>query len=183
MIFKNYFRIIIFTYLTFSFNCDKFSKDQKYLESNNLDSIIALQETYISKRLPLKFINLIDNVDLSNPKLVFRFDEVTCGTCVTTDIRILRQYANSIGWNNILFLTTNNDQFYLDRFIRIRKIKSDIYRVERIYFELDKQLLDTPYMFIFDTDSTFKDLFISSKDGGVRTKQYFESIVQSHFYK
>ena len=85
--------------------------------------------------------------------------------CVTTD-RILRQYANSIGWNNILFLTTNNDQFYLDRFIRISKIKSDVY-IERIYFELDNQLLDTPYMFIFDTDSTFKDLFIQVKMEGL----------------
>lgn len=148
------------------------------IERESYSRIIGIQNNYTNNSVPDSLFAIIneDQLDLNSPKLVFRFSQIYCGTCVTREIRFLREFAIEIGWENIIFLATNSDEEYLKRFQRVSQVKTPIHNISYDFFKIDNEPLDTPYMFILDADSTFKELFISMKENEVRTQQYLEKI-------
>jgi tryptophan synthase alpha subunit len=144
--------------------------------------VIMLEEKYTNNEIPDKFYSLIKDIEnKKEPKLVFRFSQIHCSSCVTREIRTLRSFANQIGWERIIFVATNSDEEDLNRFKRVSQIKTKIFTVDPYFFQLDDEPIDTPYMFIIDSDSSLKELFISMKENEVRTEQYLERISASYF--
>lgn len=139
---------------------------------------VSLQEKYESSKIPKAFFNVTSDISLGNSEkmLVFRFSELNCGSCVTREIRELRDFADKYGWERITFLATNSDKEALETYKRVSRIKTEVYNIDQHFFELDKELVDTPYMFVIDQDSTIKDLFISMKQDPDRSIEYFSSI-------
>src|SRR5690554_4736723 len=152
------------------------------IERESYSRISGIQNDYKTKPVPDSIFNILnpDQTNLNEPKLVFRFSQIYCGTCVTREIRLLREFAREIGWENIIFLATNSDEAYLRRFQRVSQVQTPIHNITYDFFGVDQEHLDTPYMFILDSDSSFKDLFISMKENEVRTQQYLEKI-RSYF--
>lgn len=150
----------------------------KVIERESYSRIVTIQDRYKAKAIPDSLLSILneDQLSSSSPKLVFRFSQIYCGTCVTREIRLLRDFAGEIGWENIIFLATNSDDEYLKRFQRVSQVKTPIHNISYTFFEIDNEPLDTPYMFILDSDSSFKELFISMKENEVRTQQYLEKI-------
>lgn len=156
------------------------SEQSKYSEKTSYSWLVNLENTYENEDLPEKFFELINKdktelIDTSN-KLVFRFSQIYCGTCVTREIRLLKEFAKEIGWENIIFIATNSDEEYLLRFKRASQIKTKIFNVPISYFRLDDESIDTPYMFIVDSDFIFKELFISMRENEERTRIHLKKI-------
>lgn len=165
-----------FAYIKMTPKSVELERKSSYLRITNL------KNEYINKPVPDSlFIITEEKINLTNPKLIFRFSQIYCDTCVTREIRLLREYAKEIGWENIIFITTNSDEKFLNRFQRVSQVKTPINNVSYDFFEIDKESLDTPYMFILDSDSTFKELFISMKENEVRTTQYLDKINKEYF--
>ncbi|HSH53071.1 MAG TPA: hypothetical protein VK982_15195 [Bacteroidales bacterium] len=142
---------------------------------------LKIEQKYENTKIPDSFFQLVENAkeDTSNlirTKLVFRFTEVTCGSCVTLSTRLLVNYAEKIGWNNIIFLATNNDVEFLNRYKRVSRIKTKIYSISNNFFVIDDESLNTPYMFTIGPDSTIKNLFVSVKENAFYTEQYLKNI-------
>ncbi len=94
---------------------------------------------------------------------------------------IAQKRQKIISWDNIVFVATHNDDEYLRRFQRVSRVETTIHNVSDNFFPIDDEPINTPYMFILDSDSTFKELFISMKGNDVRTKQYLERITKVYF--
>ncbi|MEO9885045.1 MAG: hypothetical protein ABJR05_06705 [Balneola sp.] len=139
---------------------------------------VYLEKKYESYKLPKSFFTVTRDINLGNNEkvLVFRFSELNCGSCVTREIRELRDFAKKYGWEQIIFLATNSDNEALETYKRVSGIKTEVYNINQHFFELDKELIDTPYMFIIDQDSIIKELFISMKQDPDRSVDYFNSI-------
>lgn len=143
---------------------------------------VNTESKYEGKKVPEKLIRLIQNKESVETnqenlnKLIFRHSEIHCGSCVTREIRLLKDFAEEIGWDNIIFIASNSDSLFVERFKRVSQIKTDVYNVDPLYFKIDEESLETPYLFIVDEDSSFKELFISMRENEVRTSQYFKNI-------
>lgn len=130
------------------------------------------------KSLPSHFFDLLDEYDLNlnKSKLVFRFSEINCGTCVSREVRLVKELARDVGWDRIIFLTSNSNQEYLNRFKRVSQVKTKIFNIDQEYFPIDKEWISTPYMFIVDNDSIYKNMFISMKENEKRSEHYLGRI-------
>lgn len=157
---------------------------QKKVKKTSYFWLTKLENKYEKESLPKEFINLI-NSDLSKDslsiKLVFRFSQLYCGACVNREVRLLREAAKKIGWMNIIFIATVPSKDDLNKFKNTNHIKANIYNVNNPYFSIDKEPIDTPFMFIIDSDFAFKELFISMKENEIRTEQYLHHITTKYF--
>jgi len=166
--------IFIGFFLFVKFNTIKTNR----VEGESYSKTINIQNEYKNKPVPDSLFEVFNDqeIDFTHPKLVFRFSQVYCGTCVTREIRLISKFANKIGWGNIVFLATNRDNEELKRFQKVSGVESPMLNISFDFFEIDKEPLDTPYMFILDSDTIFKELFISTKEIEERTQLYLNRI-------
>lgn len=162
--------IIIFGYYLYVKNDSKNNKTELIVDK--------LENRENGEKLPDTFFTLLNNnnLNLEKSKLVFRFTEINCGTCVSREVRLIKKLANNVGWDRIIFLATNSNEKYLNRFKRVSQIKTDMINIGHDYFPMDKEWISTPYMFIIDSDSVYKNLFISIQENERRSEVYLEKV-------
>lgn len=170
--------IIIFGYYIY-----KKSKPAKVVyERTSYSELVEIENKYEGSPPSPSFWDTLStrtiSIEQEVPLLVFRFTEISCNTCVNRDIRLLRSFAESHGWDRIIFFATNSDSDYLERFRVVSQIKTEIINVEANFLSIDQAKLDTPYLFTIDSDSVFEDVFISMKENEQRTKLYFNRIAE-----
>lgn len=106
-----------------------------------------------------KLCNIVDG-----NKLILRYSELNCNTCIEAQIVNLNRYADSIGMHNILLFTTYHNHSYMKRFKKMNKIKFEIYNVSA---ELDSALTDIglPYFFVLTPcDNRVQSMYIPQKE-------------------
>jgi hypothetical protein len=114
------------------------------------------------------------------PKLVFRYNEHHCNTCVDMALQSLIEYRTKIGIENIIILTSYKSARTMHAFIQKNAPGMRVFNTnEDINIPLEKW--STPYFFITDNELNAHLLFIPAKEINGYTKEYLEAIYQKYF--
>lgn len=113
-------------------------------------------------------------------KIILRFSDVNCQTCIDEQVKLLMSFADSVQ-NNIVLLTTFQSLKYMKRFKKIANLKMDIYNLSK---SLGNKLIDVgiPYFVILDNiSSRLTNVFITSNKSKEQTCMYFDYIKRNYF--
>lgn len=114
-------------------------------------------------------------------KLILRYSNLNCNTCIEEQIKNINKYQDSIGIQKIILLTTYQNTVYMDRFRKINKVKIKIYNLGEM---LDKEINDIgfPYFFVLEENTMrINCTFIPQKDKNDLTNSYIENIQKKYF--
>jgi hypothetical protein len=148
-------------------------------KTNLLNSDLSLNDVMmkdsINNIIPLK------NVFNHGKKkiLVYRFSQMHCQSCVNASIKFFRNWANSNGAENILFLGnfSNNRIFY--RTIPEYNIQDmKVYNISSLKIPVED--IGYPYCFILDNNMQLSNVFVPDKGMPKITNEYL-AMVQKKF--
>lgn len=193
--------LFIFNLLVFRNNQANDMLEKYILKSGKELSLLEIQKEAIEERrfneqkLNGMLINILDSVYdvygkahvlkeiIGKRKVVLRFSELNCQTCINEQVRLLVSYSDSIHANNVILLTTFQNIEYMKRFRKITKLKMDIYNLSP---SLNRELIDIgiPYFIILDNASSrINNAFVTSRNDEEQTYIYLNHIKKAYFTK
>lgn len=111
---------------------------------------------------------------LAKPKLILRYSELNCQTCV--DAMISEIKANkSIDSNNMLMLAFYKQTSYLYQFKRMNRINMPVYSLQKA---LLPDTLNVPYFFMLHPNLTTSNVYIPEEGDTAGVKYYLNFIVK-----
>ena len=126
---------------------------------------------------------LLGNVVGERPKLIFRFSELNCTTCVDSQFYMIKKYQQIVGASNIIILTSSNSERNAFLFNRDEHLQCPVYSVPFDELGLPIEDLNIPYYFIVDKDLTAKLIHIPAKELPLFTDEYFSVLIKRFFRK
>lgn len=117
---------------------------------------------------------------INSDKLILRYSELNCNTCVSKQLDILNSYIDSIGDKNVILLTNYDNNIYMKQFKKVAKIKFAIYNVGSELNELIPDI-ERPYFFILEQSLRINNMYIPQMDEEELTKAYLHCIAKSYF--
>lgn len=163
---------------------------QKETEKNltikdNIEASILCNSTVLGQ-ITYKDINN-NNYNLSNllevktnKFFICRFSEFDCEVCIKHAIETLKNKAEKIEGNNIIFLCSFKNNEMLSKMI-------DHYQLNTyMVFNTDSTITPIddwrkPYYFVLDSNSTISDIMIPGKNHNKFIEMYFNNIRDKHF--
>lgn len=118
---------------------------------------------------------------IKGSKLILRYSDLNCNTCIDEQINNLNKNIQQIGDENIILLTTYENYVYMQRFRKANRIKFAIYNVDD---NLNNEIGDIgmPYYFILCEDNfRISNMFIGMREIPELTTDYLESIEKKYF--
>lgn len=112
-------------------------------------------------------------------KLAFFHSEVNCNSCVESNISFLNDLGDSIGRQNIIFLTSYRHKRDLVVFKRINQIKFPVYNVGSTGLAMEE--LNEPFLFIINEHLKAECVFVPIKEDSLHLKRYLNLIKQKYF--
>jgi len=194
---KTYIGFITILLFVFIFICVKFSEkstelqilqetyeSQLYLQFQKKDSLHLLAlysdgskfEVAISNTLSQK---RIDKAMKGGTKLLFYHSEVNCNSCVELIIKELENFRDSIGVNNILYLSEYKRNRDMLIFKRINQIESELFNISSLNIPIYK--MNEPFLFIVDPEGKIRCVFMPNKEDIKNIKLYL-SIVRLKYF-
>ncbi len=107
---------------------------------------------------------LLSDLCGGNNKLIFRYNEFTCQTCIYREMLNLMTLSEKIGKSNIIVLASykNKRDFIINKMAN--KIDLPIYNVPLKSFDNTIENFNIPYLFIIDKQFTAKNIFLPDND-------------------
>jgi hypothetical protein len=115
------------------------------------------------------------------PKLVFRYSELNCMSCVDHLIPKIKKIAQVIGKKNIIIAATYHSIRDLYLFKRLNGVKMPVYKLPTSGFGLPIGKVNLPFLFVIDPQFQTKLLFVPDKTLPVMSQQYC-SIIESRIF-
>lgn len=117
---------------------------------------------------------------LNGNKLILRYTDLNCHTCIEEQIKNLETYIDSIRIKNIAVIVSSDNPIYLNSFKKINKIKFPIYNISK---EQNKYFEDIglPYFFILTLKGKMTNTFVPYKEMPEFTNNYLHSIYNQYF--
>lgn len=112
-------------------------------------------------------------------KLAFFHSEVNCNSCVESNISFLNDLGDSIGRQNIIFLTSYKHKKDLSVFERINQIKFPVYNVNSTGLTIEE--LNKPFFFVINEHLKAECVFVPIKEDSLHLKRYLNLIKQKYF--
>lgn len=120
---------------------------------------------------------------LNGNKLILRYSQINCNTCVEEQLKILNTYKDSIGINNILLFADYRNINDLKKFYRINKTGIRVYKLDEQLNGIIKDI-GVPYFFVFEKESNrIISTYIPQKNYSNITTLYLNSIKMKYFNK
>jgi hypothetical protein len=113
---------------------------------------------------------------ITGNRLVMRYSELNCQTCIDTQLENLNNNINLFGVDNVVLFTTSRNRNYIRQFRKVNRVKFKIYNLSK---ELERLIpdIDMPYYFLIDEKSMrINCLFIPQKELLEQTNDYIENI-------
>lgn len=144
------------------------------LENNGkrLSPLLEVFDTDGNKRLLSQIIG--------SDKLILRYSELNCNTCVNKQLDILNSYVDSIGIDNIVLLTNYDNHIYMKQFKKVAGIKFSIFNVGTELNELIPDI-ERPYFFIIETNMRINNMYVPQIDEKKVTESYIHRIKKYYF--
>lgn len=119
---------------------------------------------------------------INENKLILRYSELNCQTCVDEQINNLNTYADSIGVDRILLFTNYETDVYMRRFKKLNKIKFAIYNMKTDANKLLKDI-GLPYMFVLSPNIKMRVqyMYIPQKEIPLLTSSYLKMVKDKFF--
>lgn len=117
----------------------------------------------------------------TTPKLVLRFSELNCMTCVNDIVAKIKKASQIIGKKNVIVAATYHSIRDLYLFKRINGLKMPVYKLPTSGFGLPIGGADIPFLFVIDPQFQTKLLFVPDKTLPKMSNQYC-SIVESRVF-
>ena len=130
------------------------------------DNQMVVDET--DKSYKLKQILGQDN------KLIFRFNEFSCNSCIDREISNLKKLAETIGKEHIIILATYNKIRDLAVFKRINKLDIPIYNIPKNIMPTDE--VGGTFLFITNAQHQVFMPFLPDKEDADLSLEYFKFI-------
>ena len=131
---------------------------------------ISLHQEIVLKDENGKSISL-KNIVNKQAKLVFRFSEFSCSTCLKQLNELINHKADDFK-NNIVFISNYSDKEKLEFFRVYLNIHYKIYTSDNLYLPIDNEGI--PYFFILDNDMISKMFFIPIPNNNKLSNKYLE---------
>ena len=114
---------------------------------------------------------------LNRDKIIFRFFQFSCTSCVTEQLALLDEVAEKVGRENIILLT-DALQGQIDKYMRQKEIALPVYRMdaEAVLLPCDKELL--PYLLYVDSRGKVLTSVMLSPDTKQYGKAFYRSVVR-----
>jgi hypothetical protein len=112
-------------------------------------------------------------------KLIFYYSELNCNSCVEIIIKEIENFRDSIGSDNIVYLSDYKRIRDMQIFKRINHISSEIYNISSLNIPLEK--MHVPLLFVLDNDKRIRSVFIPNKEDIKTIKLYLSTIKMKHF--
>lgn len=112
-------------------------------------------------------------------KLAFFHSEVNCNSCVESNISFLNDLGDSIGRQNIIFLTSYKNKRDLSIFKRINQIKFPVYNVNSTGLAIEE--LNEPFFFVINEHLKAECVFVPIKEDSLHLKRYLDLIKRKYF--
>lgn len=170
-------------------------KERKVIASHNIllsdlhrghlyDANSIPEDVVLLKTFNLKDSVFISKIDLTKPKLVFRFSDISCHTCIDQEIGNLKVIESQIGIENILILGSFENNRKAISFSKLSGLdRFNFYSVD--YRALNSGLEEEhlPFLFILDQSMSIKNLFIPHYQLPTLSTKYYNVIKKKYFYE
>lgn len=168
--------------------------EQKGTDSSNLKkTVIASTDLRLADELAIRSEGLpLDSVDYifdnhvaqslkkvvaNSCKLVFRFSELDCNTCIDEQFQLLKKFESEIGKNNIISWGSYSNERNLDILLSNNGLKLSSYFTP---VSRDSKCLiekaNMPYYFLTDKQGVIRNVFVPLTNEPERTKIYLNEV-------
>lgn len=117
---------------------------------------------------------------LTHPKLIYRFSELHCDSCILHEFKNLRKYitAKKLKLNDVIIICYYENVRNLKIFKRINKLQDfQIYNLKNNNLNLlEIEKAQTPYFFMINSQLRISNTFIPIKKDNKRTDNYFKKV-------
>lgn len=108
-------------------------------------------------------------------KLVCRFSQSHCESCIRSMMSVLSEQVDSIGIENVLFVGNHRNHILFERAFKLYEINAThLFNSERL--PLPMESAGYPYFFILDKDMNVSNIFFPTKGVPEPTRVYLESV-------
>ncbi len=119
---------------------------------------------------------------LKTPKIVLRYADVNCNSCVDSSLTALNRISTGIGKDNVLIFASYQNKRDLMVWKRVNHIKYPVFQIPSQTLGLGIENKDQPYLFaLLPENLNVNHLFIPMKENTQRTDQYL-GIFKSRYY-
>lgn len=146
-----------------------------------------LYYTYNDKKIPNLLLYTIDGDSLhlsellnDDYKLLIRFSQLNCSSCIDDIFEGLRQVVNKFPSNKVILIGTYDNQRVFQAFIKNYSLPYSIYYSRNSEDVLKEE--NIPYCCLINNDMILKNLMIPMKEIPVYSRRYYE-IVLNRFFK
>lgn len=119
---------------------------------------------------------------IDSHRLVLRFSDINCNTCVEQEINNLRKFFSSPKNKSIMILATYRSMADLLKFKRINAIEFELYTISENQLPLLGEQISAPYMFVIDESLQVKFPFIPSKEFPDCSLSYYKALLESNIF-
>ncbi len=115
---------------------------------------------------------------LTSNKLIYRFSELHCDSCIIKEFENLRKCIATEGLKNIIILCYYQNPRNLNIFKRINRLQDfEIYNlVDNNIGELELENSGVPYFFVLNKEFKISNTFIPLKEANQRTDDYLKRV-------
>lgn len=110
-------------------------------------------------------------------KIVLRFTEFNCSTCVDEDITLLIKFIKEIGEENVIIFATFNNLRNLLSFKENHKLRIHIFNIDELNLPIEQA--NVPYFFRLDNFLSISKVFVPQKEIPDLTEIYFNKSIDS----
>jgi len=139
------------------------------------------------KEIPLnsQLVNGKDTIYLSDiidsDKLIFRYSELHCNTCIDAQIDALKANIDLFNKNDVIILTKSTNRQYITQFKKFNKIEFPIYELTDS-LEVIIPDIDLPYYFIIEKKTTrINSAFVPHKEISDITEKYLNLVKEKYW--
>jgi hypothetical protein len=167
-LYENNLKLI--SYNSFNENQIKILKNYMIIAKYSENISIKKEILISNEKGKFKLDKIIDN----GFKLVLRYTELNCQSCVDTELSSLQNLANKIGMEKIVILASYKNNEDLIKFKRLNKLKLPMYNVDSLSIPLEN--MNIPFYFICDKEFKTKLVFIPKKEISNLTVDYLKLV-------
>lgn len=121
---------------------------------------------------------------VTSPKLVVRYSDVNCNTCVDSLFTSLAGFSDRIGEENVIIMASYHNRRDLFVWKRLNNIRYNVFQVPHDQMGLEIEKKNIPFVFILlPGNGAVHQIFLPMKENTERTRVYLEFIARRFFDK
>jgi len=162
----------------------KISKEyyNTYVTHSQLNNNFKLNKDLILTNLANKKI-VLGSIAPAGVKMIIRSSETGCGVCIENELKIIKNFAEKFGAENIAIITTHSNVRRLEVFKMTNQIPFELYTCPALGMPFETAFIGSqkPFIFILDSTLTTKHFFIPEVSEPAASNGYYSALYVRYF--